>query len=266
MDFIANYGNSDSEDDADPRSASGVSIKRPLDNQSDRPLKKPPTHPITGRLPAPFTDLKTSNEHQDEPALHNNRVRSFPHERGNWATFVHLSWNISPKLIDNINSILLRCQENNVNLTVSDDFHISLTRTVVLRHHWIEGFNSSVRKQMEDISSFSLYLQDLAVFVNEERTRTFLAFQLCDNSNTLNCLVQQLNSILQEYQLQTFYEKPSHHMSFAWCIGDRKQELDYIISNYNATCSLITDRDDCQFTEVICKTGNLKFSYPLRTN
>ena len=50
MDFIANYGNSDSEDDADPRSASGVSIKRPLDNQSDRPLKKPPTHPITARL------------------------------------------------------------------------------------------------------------------------------------------------------------------------------------------------------------------------
>lgn len=41
MNFIASYGNSDSEDDADPRSASGVSIKRPLDNQSDRPLKRP---------------------------------------------------------------------------------------------------------------------------------------------------------------------------------------------------------------------------------
>lgn len=49
MNFIASYGNSDSEDDADPRSASGVSIKRPLDNQSDQPLKKT-ANSITARF------------------------------------------------------------------------------------------------------------------------------------------------------------------------------------------------------------------------
>jgi len=133
--------------------------------------------------------------------------------------------------------------------------------------------------------SFYLCLQGLAVFVNEERTRTFLgkvliqkcssnqtlilfispAFHIHDTSNTLNLLVQRLNSILEEYQLETFYEEPSHHVSFAWCIGDRGQELEHIISNYNGTCSIVTDRDCCQITEVVCKIGNMKFAYPLKS-
>jgi len=264
MNFIASYGNSDSEDDADPRSASGVSIKRPLDNQSDRPLKRPINSAGT-RLPVPLHFLQSSNTHVDEPTFHDNRIRSFPHERGNWATLVHLSWITTPELVHHINSILLNCKKNNVDLTICDDFHVSLTRTVVLRHHWIEGFNSSIRKQIEDFTSFYLCLQGLAVFVNEERTRTFLAFHIHDTSNTLNLLVQRLNSILEEYQLETFYEEPSHHVSFAWCIGDRGQELEHIISNYNGTCSIVTDRDCCQITEVVCKIGNMKFAYPLKS-
>jgi len=168
MNFIADYGNSDSEDDTDPCSAAGVSTKRPLDNQSDRPLKKP------ARLPTPFAIQNPTTEHEDLPALHENRIRSFPHERGNWASFVHLPWNVSQRLTRGIESILLCCKENDVDLTLCDDFHISLSRTVILRHHWIEGFTSSVRKQIENVTSFPLYLQDVAVFVNEEQTRTFL--------------------------------------------------------------------------------------------
>ena len=112
------------------------------------------------------------------------------------------------------------------------------------------------------------------------------AFHIHDTSNTLNLLVQRLNSILEEYQLETFYEvcnilnsvietsnlfsspdtqEPSHHVSFAWCIGDRGQELEHIISNYNGTCSIVTDRDCCQITEVVCKIGNMKFAYPLKS-
>lgn len=58
----------------------------------------------------------------------------------------------TPELVHHINSILLNCKKNNVDLTICDDFHVSLTRTVVLRHHWIEGFNSSIRKQIEDFT------------------------------------------------------------------------------------------------------------------
>ena len=40
---------------------------------------------------------------------------------------------------------------HNIKLEICEDFHISLTRTVVLRHHWIESFVASVRKQLEDM-------------------------------------------------------------------------------------------------------------------
>lgn len=35
-----------------------------------------------------------------------------------------------------------------VPLRPTDDFHISLTRTVVLRHHWIELFVQSVKDRL----------------------------------------------------------------------------------------------------------------------
>lgn len=61
---------------------------------------------------------------------------------------------MSPRLTQEISLILLRCKEYNVNLTVCEDFHVSLSRTVVLRHHWIEGFNSSIKKQIEDFTRY----------------------------------------------------------------------------------------------------------------
>lgn len=45
------------------------------------------------RLPVPET-LKNSNkilplnEYVDNPSLHGGKIRTFPHERGNWATYV----------------------------------------------------------------------------------------------------------------------------------------------------------------------------------
>lgn len=44
--------------------------------------------------------------------------------------------------------------EHGIKLDVCDDFHISLTRTVILRHHWIEGFVASLRNQLIDLTRF----------------------------------------------------------------------------------------------------------------
>lgn len=50
--------------------------------------------------------------------------------------------------IKNINTYFLSKQ---IKLEIMDDFHVSLTRTVILRHHWIEGFTALVKKQLSDI-------------------------------------------------------------------------------------------------------------------
>lgn len=44
------------------------------------------------RLPVPAELLKSKNDNEvmDESSLHDGRIRSFPHERGNWATYVYI--------------------------------------------------------------------------------------------------------------------------------------------------------------------------------
>lgn len=34
-------------------------------------------------------------------------------------------------------------------LKISDDFHISLTKTVILKHHWISSFVTTVKESLE---------------------------------------------------------------------------------------------------------------------
>lgn len=45
------------------------------------------------KLPVPNLSkvaVVPSYEHKDNPELHGGRTRSFPHVRGNWATFVYV--------------------------------------------------------------------------------------------------------------------------------------------------------------------------------
>ena len=93
MDMIAAaYGCESDEDDSDPWASSLVSVKRTIGKDeefSSRPFKKI----ITNRLPAPKLYNQEFQEPQeviDDPTLHGNRIRSFPHERGNWASFIYL--------------------------------------------------------------------------------------------------------------------------------------------------------------------------------
>lgn len=45
------------------------------------------------KLPVPnilLSSDKSNEQYIDEPSLHNGRIRSFPHERGNWSTYVYI--------------------------------------------------------------------------------------------------------------------------------------------------------------------------------
>lgn len=40
-------------------------------------------------IPLP-EEFMLSRDHTDDPSLHEGRIRSFPHERGNWASMVFI--------------------------------------------------------------------------------------------------------------------------------------------------------------------------------
>jgi hypothetical protein len=47
--------------------------------------------------------------------------------------------------------VVLECCKTVVLLKPVDELHISLTRTVVLRHHWIESFFESVQQCIKEL-------------------------------------------------------------------------------------------------------------------
>ena len=52
------------------------------------------------RLPVPFNILSMFGDQgrpyaQDDPALHEGRIRSFAHERGNWASYIYIPCELS---------------------------------------------------------------------------------------------------------------------------------------------------------------------------
>jgi hypothetical protein len=100
---------SDEEDSSNPWASSRVSAKRTIGRDEEfpsRPFKK-----TNNRLPAPklhnqdiffnsinlyvyfyyrLIEYPETQEVVDDPSQHGNRIRNFPHERGNWASFIYL--------------------------------------------------------------------------------------------------------------------------------------------------------------------------------
>lgn len=88
---------------------------------------------------------------------------------------------------------------------IFEEFHVSLTRTVALRFHWIDSFVEGVKKISENSNQFAMELTDVKVYCNDDKTRTFLGI-CCENNEALNDLTEALNKLLNEYQLPHFYE------------------------------------------------------------
>lgn len=51
-------------------------------------------------------------------------------------------------ILDDLQNSLIKSPFIDVELKPSSDIHISLTKTVVLQHHWIDSFVSSVRNEL----------------------------------------------------------------------------------------------------------------------
>ncbi|XP_075979095.1 U6 snRNA phosphodiesterase 1 [Anticarsia gemmatalis] len=205
-------------------------------------------------------------EHQDDPQLHDGRIRSFPHVRGNWATFVFIQYlesdalhDLLDKLQEKILSVVESCQKCN-------DFHISLSMTVVLKYHLISSFRTSLQSSFNNIKSFDLGFAAVKVYCNEENSRTFISLDVDPFTHKfLKVISKKVDQAFEEYQLPTFYEDPSFHMSVLWVKGNKKTELNNIIESLNEILFQETENSLKNiFVETIsCKVGNKYFQYTL---
>ncbi|XP_022835349.1 U6 snRNA phosphodiesterase isoform X2 [Spodoptera litura] len=222
------------------------------------------------KLPAPDLSkvaVVPSDTHFDDPLLHGGRLRSFPHVRGNWATFVYVNYHHQTEVVFN----LLRKIEKVILTKVDtfhrcDDLHISLSKTFVLKYHLISTFSSSLQKVLSTVESFDIGFGAVKVYCNEDQSRTFISLDVdpFSHKNLLN-VSKKVDDVMIEFQLPTFYEDPSFHMSLLWTNGNKKSEFDTIIDTLNDLLLQEIEKDlsTVLIDTINCKSGNKYFQYSL---
>ncbi|XP_011307129.1 U6 snRNA phosphodiesterase [Fopius arisanus] len=221
-------------------------------------------------LPLPkFTPVRVGLQDRevvlDNPGDHHGRIRSFGHERGNWATLVYAEYEPSEVLVSWMKSVNVTIPSG---ILIFNDCHLSFSRTLVLKYHWIESFIESLRDLTRSTLKFTLQITNVNVYCNEERTRTFIALECQPLDQTLSQYMISLNKLLSEYQLPPFYKEASYHISFLWLLGDKEDDLRKLIPGLNESLSDILSKnfENSYITveNIHCKVGNKLYKWVLR--
>ncbi|KAK2838460.1 hypothetical protein Q7C36_013274 [Tachysurus vachellii] len=263
--MLVNYSSSSDEEDevvATNRNNNETRVSDPGKNEGS----------CQTRLPLPSSVIEmfrdSEEQHFDHRAQHGGRLRSFEHERGNWATYVYLPYEPEDVFLELLDELRVCAAAHGVTLTRAEEFHISLSQTVILRHHWIQPFVQSLRSALATCSGFVCLADKLKVYSNQEKTRTFLGMEISTGHMQLLEVVKSVDKVMEEFNLSTYYEDPSFHLSLAWCVGDFAEKLQH-------TClaelqSLMEGHEDEPFQiklkckELRCKTGNKFYQFPIK--
>lgn len=221
-------------------------------------------------LPASVMEMFRDAEHlqSDDSFQHGGRIRSFQHERGNWATYVYLQYKPEEVFLELLDELRVCTAAHGVTLTPAEEFHISFSQTVVLRHHWIQPFVQKLRSALATCRGFLCVADKLTVYSNQEKTRTFLGMEISKGHTQLLEVVKRVDKVMEEFDLSTYHEVPSFHVSLAWCVGDFTEKLQHAC--LTELQSLLDGHEDGPFqirltcTELRCKTGNKFFLFPLQ--
>ncbi|KAL7978762.1 hypothetical protein Chor_013251 [Crotalus horridus] len=150
-----------------------------------------------------FRDEEEKERVVDDCSKHGGRLRTFPHERGNWATHVYMP-------------------------------------CVVLRHHWINLFVQSLKERLASCHRFTFRADQVKVYTNETKTRTFVGLEVSSGHSQMLELVSEVDEVMEEFNLMPFYKE----------IVDGFEDSTYLLR--------------IPGTEVRCKSGNKVFSFPLQ--
>lgn len=101
-----------------------------------------------------------------------------------------------------------------------------------------------------------------------EGGRTFVGLEVTSGHAQFLHLVSEVDRVMEEFDLTTFYQDPSFHVSLAWCVGDAQlqlegpclRELQEIVDEFEDSEMLLRMHAE----QVRCKSGNKFFLMPLK--
>lgn len=266
LSLLGDYG-SDSSDSENCESECGR--KRSLSNLPS--FSNEVSEPKKLKLPLPsalFDSPKPSQEPQDDPSLHKGRIRSFPHVKGNWATYVYVSG--MEGLLSDFEllqkDIHLKCTDVSIPLERIEDPHLSLSRVVTIKYDWIQPLMTSLKTSLAPFPKFKIRFKDMHILLNEEKTRTFICLGLDQSDRILKDLVSVVDANLAEFDLPAFYAQPKFHISLLWALGDQTKAFKAKLPALQA-CLLswlnTLPTTDVLVSQLKCKSGNKIFTFPL---
>ncbi|EDV93423.1 U6 snRNA phosphodiesterase [Drosophila grimshawi] len=254
---LVNYGSSSNSEGEETEETPAAPVIR------KRPALPTAASLLGAKVAKPLVEEDEADDFENA-ALHGGRIRSFKHERGNWATFVYVSAGDCAEQLEDFQLEAIERLAPQIELHANESLHLSLSKTVVLQYHQIDEFQRSLQQALHCCAGFSSTLHLLSVYTNEERTRTFLAVQLdAAFTSKMSSLLRPVDLVMRDYRLPQFYEKPSFHVSLLWCVGDHQTLLQDKLKELQ---QLLDDHETLQLAvnEVNCKCGNKDFTYKLK--
>ncbi|TDG46822.1 hypothetical protein AWZ03_006706 [Drosophila navojoa] len=253
---LVDYGSSSSSENEEPETIAHGSVN----------LKRSALPTAASLLGAKIAKPSSDDEQDDfdNPTLHGGRIRSFKHERGNWATFVYVPAFACAEQLEDFQLEAIKRLAPHLGLQPNESLHLSLSKTVVLQYHQIDEFQRSLQHALHSCVGFNSTLNSLEVYTNEERTRTFLAVQLdAAYATKMSGLLHCVDSVMRDYRLEKFYKNPSFHVSLLWCLGDQKAMLQERLQELQ---QLLDDHETLKLAvhELRCKCGNKDFIFKLK--
>uniref|UniRef100_A0A1I8IYR0 non-specific serine/threonine protein kinase n=1 Tax=Macrostomum lignano TaxID=282301 RepID=A0A1I8IYR0_9PLAT len=141
------------------------------------------------------------------------RTRSFPAERGQWATSVHCP---AGELLDELGEHRVESWRS----ALSAACHGAEV-------HPIAAYTDALRSKLADSACCRPVVADkLIALPNDDCTRTFFfALRLAEHSApACEQLVARVDSAMSLFGLPVYYDQPQLHVSLLWTLGDRSQD------------------------------------------
>jgi len=271
MDALQCYGSSSDEDVEDEIEERGSQAKRFKFATTECSLLLPPPPPEL------FSSIPDAASAKWTDGDHGGRVRSFPHVPGNYALHVYvpvtLTASTQTKLAPYLQKAVslfpgLKTMEDDdpsasvkskQGIKLATEFHISLGRTVPIRIHQVDTMVHMLRRKFEGQKRFWVEFSSWEVFVNDDRTRSFLSIEVVATGySEIKKQVSLVDDVYRLHSLPTFYANPRPHISLAWALGDVMGALATVAQDLNAMLRLQEEKPclwTCPATKVECRIG-----------
>ena len=138
-------------------------------------------------------------------------MRNVAHTEGNFSSIVYIRVYFTEGLFEfyqNLESFSKDHDKNQILMIDKESLHISLSKTIYLNYHQIDRIVEKMQKAIECFSSFTCNfgMNSLKVFVNEQKTRTFLSLLVKNGKVHFFNVIDSVNKILESFKAETFFK------------------------------------------------------------